>query len=77
MEITSKDKEKGDEFKYEYTKPRRKFGRQTFFEDHGPELTVSIPCNPAFYMNYILRNPVHTSIQNSSTMSEHWVNSER
>lgn len=62
---------------YEYTKKRKQFGRQPLFEDHGPELTVNIPPNPAMYKNYILRNPVNVGIQNTGTMSEHWVNSVR
>ncbi|CAG5025617.1 unnamed protein product [Parnassius apollo] len=71
------DKSEKNEITYEYTKRRREFGKQTLFEDHGPEMCVSIPCNPNYYKNYILRNPVHVAIQNTSTMSEHWVNSVR
>ncbi|XP_050352076.1 dynein axonemal intermediate chain 2 [Nymphalis io] len=71
--------EKSDksEFTYEYTKRRKHFGRQTLFTDHGPELNINISPNPAMYKNYILRNPVNVSIQNTGTMSEHWVNSVR
>lgn len=65
------------ELVYEYKKRRKEFGRQTLFEDSGPELIVSIPNNPAHYPDYILRNPVHVAIQNTCTMSEHWVNSVR
>ncbi|XP_022829905.1 dynein intermediate chain 3, ciliary isoform X2 [Spodoptera litura] len=65
------------ELVYEYKKRRKEFGRQTLFEDHGPEMIVSIPNNPAQYPDYILRNPVHCAIQNTGTMSEHWVNSVR
>ncbi|XP_072947540.1 dynein axonemal intermediate chain 2 [Epargyreus clarus] len=65
------------ELTYEYSRKRKEFGRQTLFENHGPELIVNIPCNPAFYKNYVLRNPVHVAIQNTGTMSEHWVNSVR
>ncbi|KAF9408523.1 hypothetical protein HW555_011833 [Spodoptera exigua] len=65
------------ELVYEYKKRRKEFGRQTLFEDHGPEMIVSIPNNPAHYPDYILRNPVHCAIQNTGTMSEHWVNSVR
>ncbi|CAK1586260.1 unnamed protein product [Parnassius mnemosyne] len=71
------DKSEKNEITYEYTKRRREFGKQTLFEDYGPEMCVSIPCNPNYYKNYILRNPVHVAIQNTSTMSEHWVNSVR
>lgn len=71
--------EKSDktELIYEYAKKRKYFGRQTLFEDHGPELILSIPSNPAMYKNYILRNPVNVGIQNTGTTSEHWVNSVR
>lgn len=65
------------EITYEYMKRRREFGKQTLFEDHGPQLCVSIPSNPSYYKNYILRNPVHAAVQNSPNMSEHWVNSVR
>lgn len=65
------------ELVYEYKRRRKEFGKQTLFEDHGPEMLVSIPTNPAFYPDYILRNPVHVAIQNTGTMSEHWVNSVR
>lgn len=71
------DKPEKTELTYEYSKRRKYFGKQLLFEDHGPEITVSIPCNPSFYKNYILRNPVHVGIQNTVTMSEHWVNSVR
>ncbi|CAK1556188.1 unnamed protein product [Leptosia nina] len=71
------DKQEKTEITYEYTRRRKYFGKQTLFEDHGPEMLVSIPCNPALYKNYILRNPVNVAIQNTGTMSEHWVNSVR
>lgn len=76
METSSKQ-DKNSEFTYEYSRRRKQFGRQTLFEDHGPEMLFSIPNNTAFYKNYILRNPVHVAIQNTGTMSEHWVNSVR
>ncbi|XP_047503605.1 dynein intermediate chain 3, ciliary [Pieris napi] len=71
------DKQEKTELTYEYTKRRKYFGRQTLFEDHGPEIIVNIPCNPALYKNYILRNPVHVATENTKSMSEHWVNSVR
>ncbi|XP_038206182.1 dynein intermediate chain 3, ciliary [Zerene cesonia] len=71
------EKQEKSELVYEYTKRRKEFGRQTLFEDYGPEMRVSIPNNPALYKNYILRNPVDVAIQNTGTMSEHWVNSVR
>lgn len=71
------DKPEKTELVYEYKKKRKDFGRQTLFEDQGPEMLCSIPNNPSFYQNYILRNPVHVAIQNTGTMSEHWVNSVR
>ncbi|XP_049873987.1 dynein intermediate chain 3, ciliary [Pectinophora gossypiella] len=75
---TSSKQEKGkDELIYEYSMKRKEFGKQYFFEDHGPEVLCDIQCNPALYQNYILRNPVHVAIQNTGTMSEHWVNSVR
>lgn len=74
--ISSKP-DKKDSLVYEYFKKRREFGKQILFEDQGPELIVNIPGNPAVYGNYVLRNPVHVAIQNTGTMSEHWVNSER
>ncbi|XP_026316766.1 dynein intermediate chain 3, ciliary [Hyposmocoma kahamanoa] len=74
---TSSKQDKKDSLVYEYFKKRREFGKQTLFEDQGPELIVNIPGNPAVYGNYVLRNPVHVAIQNTGTMSEHWVNSER
>lgn len=71
------EKPEKTEFVYEYTRRRRDFGKQTLFEDYGPIMTVSIVSNQALYNNYILRNPVHVGIQNTGTMSEHWVNSVR
>ncbi|XP_023946165.2 dynein intermediate chain 3, ciliary [Bicyclus anynana] len=71
------EKQEKVEITYEYTRRRKGFGRQTLFGDHGPNLCVSIPSNPAMYKNYILRNPVHFGIQNTGTTSEHWVNSVR
>lgn len=62
---------------YEYTRRRKEFGKQLLFKDHGPEMRFSIPNQPAHYNNYVLRNPVHVAIQNTGTMSEHWVNSYR
>lgn len=74
---TSSKQDKKDILMYEYFKKRREFGKQTLFEDQGPELIVNIPGNAAVYGNYVLRNPVHVAIQNTGTTSEHWVNSER
>lgn len=71
------EKQDKTEITYEYTRRRKEFGRQTLFEDHGPEICVSIPSNPAMYKQYILRNPVHAAVQNTGTFSEHWVNSVR
>lgn len=71
------EKPEKNELVYEYKKKRKDFGRQTLFEDQGPEMLCSISNNPSFYPNYILRNPVHVAIQNTGTMSEHWVNSVR
>lgn len=71
------EKSEKSELTYEYTKRRREFGKQPLFEDYGPIMCCSIPSNPAVYKNYILRNPVHVGIQNTSVMSEHWVNSVR
>lgn len=71
------EKPEKSDITYEYTRKRKHFGRQCLFEDHGPEVLINIPNNPAFYKNYILRNPVHVAIQNTGTMSEHWVNSVR
>ncbi|XP_068618703.1 dynein intermediate chain 3, ciliary [Battus philenor] len=71
------DKSDKVEITYEYTKRRKEFGKQTLFEDYGPKMCVSIPSNPNYFKNYILRNPVHVAVQNTSTMSEHWVNSVR
>ncbi|CAG9561133.1 unnamed protein product [Danaus chrysippus] len=65
------------EFVYEYTRRRREFGRQTLFEDKNAELSVSIPSDPSMYKHYILRNPVNVSVENTKSMSEHWVNSVR
>lgn len=74
---TSSKPDKKDTLVYEYVKKRRDFGKQTLFEDHGPELILDIPENTAVFGDYVLRNPVHVAIQNTGTMSEHWVNSER
>ncbi|XP_013190497.2 dynein intermediate chain 3, ciliary [Amyelois transitella] len=71
------EKQEKPELVYEYKKRRKEFGKQLLLEDHGPEILATIPCNPALYKDYILRNPVHVGIQNTGTMSEHWVNSER
>ncbi|GBP15411.1 Dynein intermediate chain 3, ciliary [Eumeta japonica] len=71
------EKQEKTDVTYEYSMRRRQFGKQTFFSDQGPELCVSIASNPAMYPNYILRNPVDVEIQNTGTMSEHYVNSVR
>ncbi|XP_045536174.1 dynein axonemal intermediate chain 2 [Papilio machaon] len=71
------EKPEKNEITYEYTRKRKEFGKQTLFEDYGPEMCVSIPCNPSQYKNYILRNPVHVAVQNAPNMSENWVNSTR
>ncbi|XP_045541589.1 dynein axonemal intermediate chain 2-like [Papilio machaon] len=71
------EKPEKNEITYEYTRKRKEFGKQTLFEDYGPEMCVSIPCNPSQYKNYILRNPVHVAVQNAPNMSENWVNLTR
>ncbi|XP_037973783.2 dynein intermediate chain 3, ciliary [Plutella xylostella] len=71
------EKPEKTEITYEYTKRRREFGKQLLFEDTTPELVVSIPCNPALYKNYVMRNPIHAEVQNAPVMAEHWVNSVR
>ncbi|KAI8426341.1 hypothetical protein MSG28_005197 [Choristoneura fumiferana] len=75
--LRNMEKPEKNEITYEYTRKRKYFGRQCLFEDHGPEVLINIANNPVFYKNYILRNPVHVAIQNTGTMSEHWVNSVR
>ncbi|TGZ68192.1 hypothetical protein CRM22_004380 [Opisthorchis felineus] len=65
------------EITYVYTKKRAEFGRQCNFSDRNAELHVDISPDPELANNYVAMNPVQRSIQCSTEMSEHEVNTER
>ncbi|NXH22033.1 DNAI2 protein, partial [Bucco capensis] len=61
---------------YVYTRKRRDFGRPCNFSDRPAEVTVDIPPDPSMASAFIRMNPVDSSIQHSSDMSVHEVNTE-
>ncbi|XP_014812088.1 PREDICTED: dynein intermediate chain 2, axonemal isoform X2 [Calidris pugnax] len=64
------------EIKYVYTRKRSEFGRPCNFSDWPATVNVDIPPDPSMASNFILRNPVDSSVQHTSDMSEHEVNTE-
>lgn len=59
---------------YEYTKRRKNFGRQAFFQVVPAHMLDSINPNKDDQMEYILRNPVHREIQATCSASENETN---
>ncbi|NXN14476.1 DNAI2 protein, partial [Indicator maculatus] len=64
------------EISYVYTRKRSEFGRPCCFSDRPAKVTVDIPPDPSMANNFILRDPVDSSVQHSCEMSEHEVNTE-
>ncbi|KAM9222042.1 dynein axonemal intermediate chain 2 [Leptosomus discolor] len=60
-----------------YTRKRREFGRPCNFSDRPAKVNVDIPPDPSMATAFVLRNPVDSSVQHTSAMSEHEVNTER
>ncbi|XP_042658458.1 dynein axonemal intermediate chain 2 isoform X3 [Tyto alba] len=65
------------EIMYVYTRKRSEFGRPCSFSDRPAKLIVDIPPDPSMASGFILRNPVDSSVQHTSDMSAHEVNTER
>ncbi|NXG69350.1 DNAI2 protein, partial [Baryphthengus martii] len=65
------------EIVYVYTRKRSEFGRPCSFSDLPAKVTVDIPPEPSLASGFVLRNPVNSSVQHTSDMSEHEVNTER
>ncbi|XP_051490777.1 dynein axonemal intermediate chain 2 [Apus apus] len=65
------------ELAYEYTRKRKDFGRPCNFSDWPARVTVDIPPDPSLASNFILRNPVDSSVQHVCEMALHEVNTER
>ncbi|NWW43827.1 DNAI2 protein, partial [Pedionomus torquatus] len=65
------------EIMYVYTRKRSEFGRPCSFSDRPATVTVDIPPDPSMASNFVLRNPVDSSVQHTNEMSEHEVNTER
>ncbi|NXQ85387.1 DNAI2 protein, partial [Nyctibius grandis] len=65
------------EITYVYTRRRSDFGRPCNFSDRPATVTVDILPDPSMADAFVLRNPVHTSVQHVSDMSEHEVNTEQ
>ncbi|NXJ85750.1 DNAI2 protein, partial [Trogon melanurus] len=61
---------------YAYTRKRSEFGRPCSFSDWPAKVTLDIPPEPSLADDFILRNPVCSSVQHGSDMSEHEVNTE-
>ncbi|NWW94830.1 DNAI2 protein, partial [Rhynochetos jubatus] len=62
---------------YAYTRRRSEFGRPCHFSDRAAEVDVDIPPDPSMASAFVLRNPVDSYVQHTSTVSEHEVNTER
>ncbi|XP_038212077.1 dynein intermediate chain 3, ciliary-like [Zerene cesonia] len=62
---------------YEYTKLRKNFGRQPLFQEVPAHLLDSINPNVEQQKLYILRNPVHRTIQATMPQSEHDANTKQ
>ncbi|NXD76749.1 DNAI2 protein, partial [Halcyon senegalensis] len=65
------------EIVYVYTRKRSEFGRPCSFSDRPAKVTVDIPPDPGLASGFVRRNPVSSSVQHASDMSEHEVNTER
>ncbi|XP_066990947.2 dynein intermediate chain 3, ciliary-like [Anabrus simplex] len=62
---------------YIYTKKRSEFGRECTFTDEGPKILQNIAPNRALFNDYMLKNPVNSSVQIGTIMAEHELNTER
>ncbi|NXJ70223.1 DNAI2 protein, partial [Rostratula benghalensis] len=62
---------------YVYTRKRSEFGRPCSFSDRPATVNVDIPPDPSMASNFVLRNPVDSSVQHTSDISAHEVNTER
>lgn len=59
-----------------YQRKRADFGRQCNFDDRSAQMLVDIKPDPALAKDYMVRDPVEISIQNTKEFSEHEVNTE-
>ncbi|NXY87887.1 DNAI2 protein, partial [Alcedo cyanopectus] len=64
------------EIVYVYTRKRSEFGRPCNFSDWPTQVTVDIPPDPSLASDFVLKNPVNSSVQHTSDMAEHEVNTE-
>lgn len=62
---------------YEYTKPRKTFGRQLLFQDVPGQILDSINPDRADQKQYMLRNPVHREVQATLPQSQHDANTKQ
>ncbi|KAF0707326.1 hypothetical protein AaE_013657, partial [Aphanomyces astaci] len=65
------------ELAYQYTKPRRTFGRYCDFKHVDAKVIESIPSTDQFDHDYVKRRPMIGRLDTTSDMSEHEVNTER
>uniref|UniRef100_A0A8B9G4E8 Dynein axonemal intermediate chain 2 n=1 Tax=Amazona collaria TaxID=241587 RepID=A0A8B9G4E8_9PSIT len=65
------------EISYLYTRKRSEFGRPCCFSDQVATVNVDISPDPGLAGSFVPRDPVHTSVQHSTEMSEHEVNTDR
>ena len=61
------------DIQYVYTRKRSEFGRATNFSDRPAEILVEILPNLDLLREFIYRNPVDVSVQNSIQFSSHEV----
>ncbi|NXX74612.1 DNAI2 protein, partial [Urocolius indicus] len=64
------------EIAYVYTRQRSQFGRPCCFSDRPAEVCVDIPPDPTLADGFVLRSSADASVQHSSEMSVHEVNTE-
>ncbi|ETW06373.1 hypothetical protein H310_02649 [Aphanomyces invadans] len=65
------------ELAYQYTKPRRTFGRYCDFKHVDAKVIESIPSTDQFDHDYVKRRPMIGRLDTTPDMSEHEVNTER
>ncbi|XP_030317971.1 dynein intermediate chain 2, axonemal [Calypte anna] len=65
------------EIVFEYMRKRSEFGRPCNFSDWPAQVTLDIPPDPSLASDFILRSPVDSSVQHTSEMAAHEVNTER
>ncbi|NXU75543.1 DNAI2 protein, partial [Oreotrochilus melanogaster] len=65
------------EIVFEYVRKRSEFGRPCNFSDWPAQVTLDIPPDPSLASDFILRCPVDSSVQHTSEMAAHEVNTER